>query len=79
MGGWGRLGPTSNTRRSFNSSNQFLIEHLYVLGAGKTMVNKIGVNPCPREAAILAETANSKQTSQYIMSGCDECPEEMKQ
>lgn len=40
------------------------------------MVNKIGINPCPREAAILAETANSKQTSQYIMSGGDECPEE---
>lgn len=31
------------------------------------MVNKIGLNPCPREAAVLAEIANRKQTSQYII------------
>lgn len=42
------------------------------------MGNKIGLNLCPREAAILAETANSKQVStlcRVVMNAL----EEMKQ
>lgn len=52
----GRLESASNTGRSFNSSNQFLIE-CPVLDSGDTMVNRTDINLCSQRAVILVGAA----------------------